>query len=52
MNRYWRFLAAGQWDRLLGVQAPYWPEVTATPFQELVEKWGKDPADCFLDIIA
>lgn len=52
MNRYWRFLAAGQWDRLLGVQAPYWPEVTTTPFQELVRKWGKEPADCFLDIIA
>jgi len=52
MNRYWRFLAAGQWDRLLGVQAPYWPEVTTTPFQELVQKWGKDPADCFLDILA
>ena len=52
MNRYWRFLAAGQWDRLLGVQAPYWPEVTTTPFQDLVKKWGKDPADCFLDILA
>jgi len=52
LNRYWRFLAAGQWDRLLGVQAPYWPEVTTTPFQDLVKKWGKEPVDCFLDIIA
>lgn len=52
MNRYWRFLAAGQWDRLLGVQATYWPEVTKTPFQDLVKQWGKDPADCFLDILA
>lgn len=52
LNRYWRFLAAGQWDRLLGIQVSYWPEVTVTPFQELVKKWGKDPADCFLDIMA
>lgn len=52
MNRYWRFLAAGQWDRLLGVQATYWPEVTTTPFQDLVAKWGKEPVDCFLDILA
>ena len=53
MNRYWRFLAAGQWDRLLSVQTGgYWPEVDHTPFNQLVEKWGKDPADCYLDIIA
>ena len=51
LNRYWRFLAEGQWDRLLYVMPPYWPEVTRTPFAELVEKWGKDPADCFLDIV-
>ncbi len=51
LNRYWRFLAAGQWDRLLYVGALYWPEVACTPFSELVEKWGKEPADCFLDIL-
>ena len=51
LNRYWRFLAAGQWDRLLYVGAQYWPEVARTPFAELVKKWGKDPADCFLDIL-
>ncbi len=51
LNRYWRFLAAGQWDRLLRVQPPYWPEVAGLPFSELVRRWGKDPADCFLDIV-
>jgi len=51
MNRYWRFLAAGQWDRLLGITTNYWPEVDKTPFNELVAKWGKEPVDCFLDII-
>lgn len=51
MNRYWRFLAAGQWDRLLYVYPTYWPEVAKTPFAELVKEWGKEPIDCFLDII-
>ena len=52
LNRYWRFLASGQWDRLLYVKPYFWEEVANTPFNELVEKWGKDPADCFLDIFA
>ena len=52
MNRYWRFLAAGQWDRLLGICVSYWPEVSKTPFQELMKKWGKSGVDCFLDIVA
>ena len=52
MNRYWRFLAAGQWDRLLGICVGYWDEVSKTPFQELVKKWGKEPVECFLDIVA
>lgn len=52
LNRYWRFLAAGQWDRLLGIQPLYWPEVCKTPFAEIVKKWGKEPVDCFLDIMA
>ena len=30
---------------------PYWPEVATTPFKEVCEKWGKEPADCFLDIL-
>jgi len=51
LNRYWRFLAAGQWDRLLQMLPTYWPEVAATPFAELVKKWNKEPVDCFLDII-
>ena len=51
LNRYWYFLGKGQWDRLLFVLPPYWQEVAKTPFQELVKQWGKDPADCFLDIM-
>ncbi len=51
MNRYWRFLADGQWDRLLKVIAPYMPEVSKKSFAEVVEEWGKEPIDCFLDIV-
>lgn len=52
LDRYWRFLGAGQWDRLINVQAKYMPELLNMPFAEFVKKQGKDPADCFLDIIA
>lgn len=51
MNRYWRFLAAGQWDRLLFMQVPYMPEVSTMSFAQWVEKCGKEPVDCFLDIM-
>lgn len=51
MNRYWYFLGKGQWDRLLFMLPPYWHEVAVTPFQELVEKWGKEPVDVFLDVM-
>ena len=51
MNRYWRFLAAGQWDRLLYIQAAYMPEVSKMTFAQWVEKCGKEPVDCFLDIM-
>ena len=50
-NRYWRFLQAGQWDRLLFVQPQSDRETSVTPFKDLVEKSGKDPFDCFLDIV-
>jgi len=51
-NRYWRFLQAGQWDRLLFIQPEYSREISTTPFKELVERAGKDPFDVFLDIVA
>lgn len=52
LHRYWYFLADGQWDRLLYMFPSHWPEVAKTPFKELVKKWGKEPVDCFLDVIA
>ena len=49
--RYWRYLSAGQWERLLYIQPPYMPEIAVTPFAELVKKAGKEPVDVFLDVI-
>lgn len=51
MDRYWRFLAAGQWDRLLYIQPSYAPELRTKPFSQLVEERGKEPADVFLDVM-
>ena len=51
-NRYWRFLDAGQWERLLYVQPKYMVEIGKKPFMELAQEWGKEPFDCFIDIIA
>ena len=52
LNRYWRFLGYGGWDRLLYLQPPYMPEISVTPFSEVVAAAGKEPVDVFLDIIA
>jgi N-acyl-D-amino-acid deacylase len=50
MNRYWRFLDFGQWDRLLRIIAPHMPEVTKMSFEELCDAWGREPCDAFLDV--
>ncbi len=51
-SRYWRFLAAGQWDRLLYIQPPYLPELCSRPFAELAQEAGREPFDYFLDVMA
>ena len=49
LDRYWRFLAYGQWDRLLYINCPHNPEISTTPFAELVKQSGKEPVDVYLD---
>ncbi|MBE6884779.1 MAG: hypothetical protein E7487_09265 [Ruminococcaceae bacterium] len=49
--RYWRFLDAGQWDRLLYIKPPYLPECSEKPFAELVKESGKEPFDVFIDVM-
>ncbi len=50
MNRYWRFLDFGQWDRLLRIIAPHMPSVTEMSFDELCRAWNREPCDAFLDV--
>ena len=50
LSRYWRFLGAGGWDRLLYVSCGWMPEINGVPFAEVVKKAGKEPVDVFLDI--
>lgn len=50
LSRYWRFLGAGGWDRLLYVSCSWMPEINGVPFAELVKRAGKEPVDVFLDI--
>ena len=50
MNRYWRFLDFGQWNRLLRIIAPHMPEVTKMSFEELCDAWDREPCDAFLDV--
>ncbi len=50
LDRYWRFLHYGQWDRLLRIITPHNPEITAMSFDELCKAWNREPADCFLDV--
>jgi len=52
LDRYWRFLGAGQWDRLINLTAGHLPEYAGLSFKEIVEKIGKEPVECFLDVIA
>ncbi len=52
LDRYWRFLGAGQWDRLINLNADYLPQYKGMNFAEIVKETGKEPVDCFLDILA
>ncbi|BBY62732.1 dihydroorotase [Mycolicibacterium helvum] len=51
-DRYWRFVHAGQWDRVrLGVSAthPHWQGLT---FPEIAHQQGQDEWDCLFDVLA
>jgi N-acyl-D-amino-acid deacylase len=51
-DRYWRFLHNGDWFRVTMVQEKPFPEIVGKNFEEIAELWGKDPWDCFFDIMA
>jgi N-acyl-D-amino-acid deacylase len=51
-DRYWRFIHRGEWHRVALLSCGEFPELTMKSFVEISELWGKDPWDCFFDILA
>jgi N-acyl-D-amino-acid deacylase len=50
-DRYWRFLHKGDWFRVTMVKDKPFPEIVGKNFEEIAELWGKDPWDCYFDIM-
>ena len=51
-DRYWRFIAAGEWDRVRMQNNRAFPEINGMTFPEISRLWNKDPWDCYFDILA
>ncbi|MGE5618697.1 MAG: N-acyl-D-amino-acid deacylase family protein [Sphingomonadaceae bacterium] len=51
-DRYWRFIHRGEWHRVRMQANPAFPEINGMSFPEISEAWGKDPWDCYFDILA
>ncbi len=50
-DRYWRFIDRGEWDRVRLQGSPQFPELEGKSFAEISELWGKDPWDCYFDVM-
>jgi N-acyl-D-amino-acid deacylase len=51
-DRYWRFIHRGEWDRVMMQANPAFPEINGKTFPEISQIWGKDPWDCYFDILS
>jgi N-acyl-D-amino-acid deacylase len=51
-DRYWRFIHRGEWNRVYVQSNPAYPEVNGMSFPEISKLWGKDPWECYFDILA
>lgn len=51
-DRYWRFIHRGEWGRVRVQCSPAYPEINGRTFPEISAIWGKDPWDCYFDILA
>ncbi|MCL2059939.1 MAG: amidohydrolase family protein [Oscillospiraceae bacterium] len=51
-DRYWRFIAGGEWDRVRVQNCPALPQLNGMSFPEISALWSKDPWDCYFDILA
>lgn len=51
-DRYWRFIHRGEWHRVRLLSSAEFPEMQNKTFVEISGIWGKDPWECFFDILA
>jgi N-acyl-D-amino-acid deacylase len=51
-DRYWRFVHAGEWQRVRLQSSAEFPEFAGKNFLEISELMGQDPWDCYFDIMA
>ena len=51
-DRYWRFIHKGEWERVYFQATPQHPELGGLNFRQISDQLGKDPWDCYLDILA
>jgi len=51
-DRYWRFIAGGEWDRVRMQNNMAIPEINGLTFPAIAKLWNKDPWDCYFDILA
>ena len=51
-DRYWRFIAGGEWSRVRMQNCRAMPELNNLTFPEIAALWKKDPWDCYFDILA
>lgn len=50
-DRYWRFISLGEWDRVRIEGSRLYPELDGKNFFEISELWGRDPWECYFDIL-
>lgn len=51
-DRYWRFIAGGEWERVRMQSNHAYPEINGMTFPEISKLWNKDPWDCYFDVLA
>jgi N-acyl-D-amino-acid deacylase len=52
VDRYWRFVYRGQWDRVTLHVSPATPELEGLSFPDIARRLGKDEWDAFFDVLA
>ncbi|MDH4345223.1 MAG: D-aminoacylase [Thermoleophilia bacterium] len=50
-DRYWRFIAKGEWERVRLQESPLHPELDGLDFRQIAELRNADPWDCFFDVL-